>query len=326
MFVRASKRTLNRDIYQQSSSSIELLHLPFLCPAVFGKSYGSRKNSTTVRAASSKPHLGRSNTRSGRQLASQAPSYGRRLASAAAAIQYEPEHDAYVPWAEPSVTDFNYQPGFDGTGISALRRFDPNTSSIIIKDTLPLHPKTFRVKDAITGDLNELHQNLHACLQVGRLERAAALLRRLNQIYNPDAAGLHAAHSDYLREITNKIEQSKDQQLLKQLQRWFEVDLKGVGVIPGAEMYAQMIRASSQSSGAGRGRAIRRYQKMADDAGVGVETSALWEADVEESSLVRRCAFSPSRSLIPDLGYHFRPSRIDRSFPGRNFNSRRSLR
>lgn len=290
MFVRASKRTLYRDAYRQSTSSLELLHLPFLCPALFGQLNGAPIHSPTVRAASSKPHLERSNARSCRHPISRTPSHRRRLASAATAVQYEPEHDSYVPWAEPSVANFNYQPRFDGTGISALRHFDPNTSLLIIKDTLTTHPKRFRVKDSITGDLNELHQNLHACLQVGRLERAAALLRRLNQIYSPDAAGLLAAHSDYVKELTNKVVQTKDQQLLKDLQRWFEVDLKRVGVIPNAEIYAQMIRASCESSGASRERAMRRYQKLADEAGFGAETNALWEFDVEDYSPVCRCA------------------------------------
>lgn len=281
MFVGASKRTL------YSPSSLELLNLPFLCPALLGRTNGARKDPIIVRALSSKSHLGRSRTGCSRNPASRTPSNRRSLASAAAAVQYEPEPDNYVPWAEsPTLTNFNYQPSFDRTDISSLHHFDPNTSPLIINDTLATHPKKFRAKDSITGDLNELHQNLHACLQVGRLERAAALLRRLNQIYNPDAAGLLAAHSDYVREITNKVVDTNDQRLLKDLQRWFEVDLKGAGVTPNAEIYAQMIRASSHSSEAGRERAIRRYQKMADEAGLGGETSALWEFDVEESTLV----------------------------------------
>ena len=310
MFARASKRTLHHDAYKQSSSALELLHLPFLCPALFEKSSGARKHSTALRTPSSKPHLQQWRTRSGRHLASWTHSHRRRLASAAAAIQFEPEQDAYVPWAETLGPNLTHRPRFDRTGISALsglRHFDPNAPPLIIRDTLTTYPKKFRVKDAITGDLNQLHQNLHACLQVGRLERAAALLRRLNQIYNSDAAGLLAAHSDYVRELTNKIVQTKDQQLLQDLQRWFEVDLKRVGVNPNAEIYAQMVRASSQSSGASRERAIRRYQKLADDAGFGVETRALWELDVEDSSPVCGYAVRSQRLLIPDLGHCFTP-------------------
>lgn len=291
MFVRASKRTLYRDACKQSSSSLELLNLPFLCPALFGHTNGARKDPITVRPASSKSHLGRSCTRDGRKSSSTTPSNRRRLASAAAAIQYQPEFDDYVPWAESSaVTNLNYQPSFDRVGITALPPFNAETSPLIINEALATQPKIFRVKNSITGDLNELHQNLHACLQVGRLERAAALLRRLNEIYNPDAVGLLAAHSDYVRELTNKVVETKDQRLLKDLQRWFEVDIKGVGVIPNQEIYAQMIRASSHSSDAGRGRAMRRYQTMADEAGLGVETKALWERAFDDSTLVCTCA------------------------------------
>ena len=286
MFVRASIRSLYRDAYKQSSSGLDLLPLPFLCPALSEKPNGARQNTTTIRAASSKSHLGRS--KSGRHPAFTTPSHQRGLASAAAAAQYEPEYDAYVPWAEPMATNSTYQPSFHGTGISALRPFDPTISPLIIKDNgRTTHPKKFRAKHAIIGDLEELHQNLHACLQIGRLERAAALVRRLNEIYKPDAAGLLAAHSDYVRELTNKVVQTKDQRLLKDLQRWFEVDLKRVGVSPNAEVYAQMIRASSHSSGASRERAMRRYQKLADEAGLGVAAKALWEIDVEDSPPVR---------------------------------------
>ena len=294
MLARASKRTLYRDGYKQSSSSFELLNLPFLCPALYGHTIlpPKRKDSITIRPTSSDSHLRPSCTTSARNPPPRTPSNRRRLASAAAAaIEYQPESDSYIPWAEPPpVTSLNNESRLDRLRISALGHFDPDTTSpLIIKESLAKYPKNFRVKDYITGDLNELHQNLHACLQVGRLERAAALLRRLNQIYTPDAAGLLAAHSDYLREITNKVAQTQDQRLLKDLQKWFEVDLKGVGVIPNAEMYAQMIRASSHLLDASKGRAMRRYQKMADDAGLGIESRALWELYVDDSILVCIC-------------------------------------
>ena len=293
MFARASKRTLYRDGYKQSSSSLELLNLPFLCPALYNHTILPPKDSITIRPTSFDSHLRRSCIGNGRNPASKTPSDRRRLASAAAAaIEYQPESDNYIPWAEPpAVTSLTNESRFDRADMSALRHFDPDTTSpLIIRDTLAQHPKKFRVKDYITGDLNELHQNLHACLQVGRLERAAALLRRLNQIYTPDAAGLLAAHSDYLREITNKVAQTQDQRLLKDLQKWFEVDLKGAGVVPNAEMYAQMIRASSYLLDASKGRAVRRYQQMADDAGLAIETKALWELYVDDPSLVCICA------------------------------------
>ena len=294
MFARASKRTLYPDGYKQFSSSLELLPLPFLCPALYGHTISPRKDSRIIRPTSSTSHLRRSCTGSGRNPASRTPSNRRRLASAAAAaIGYQSEYDSYIPWAEPpAVTSLNNEPRFDRAGISSLDHSDPDTTTslLIIKDPLARYPKKFRAKNSITGDLNELHQNLHACLQVGRLERAAALLRRLNEIYTPDAAGLLAAHSDYLREVADEVAQTQNQRLLKDLQKWFEVDVMGAGVNPNAEMYTQMIRASSYMLDASKERAMRRYQKMADDAGLASETRALWEFYVDDASLVGICA------------------------------------
>ncbi len=108
-----------------------------------------------------------------------------------------------------------------------------------------------------------------------------------------------------MRELTNKIVQTQDQRLFNDLQRWFEVDLKRVGVTPNAEIFAQMIRASTLYSGASRERALRRYQKMADDAGFGAEISALWGFDVADSTLVRRCAKLQTCLLTSDPEYRF---------------------
>lgn len=104
-------------------------------------------------------------------------------------------------------------------------------------------------------------------------------MRRLNQIYKPDAPGLLAAHNDYIREITLRIVRTKDQELLKKLQKWFEVELRGHRVSPNAATYALMIQASLQGSEKKKvDRTIRRFVHLAQDAGVGDETMALISA------------------------------------------------
>ena len=132
--------------------------------------------------------------------------------------------------------------------------------------------------DAISGDINEIHQTLHACLQVGRLERAAGLVRRLNQIYKTDAPGLLAAHNDYVKELSHRIVQTGNQQLLQDLQRWFEVELCGTGVMPTEVTYALMIQASLQASDAKKARTVRRYVGLAEKAGLVEETMELLSA------------------------------------------------
>lgn len=155
--------------------------------------------------------------------------------------------------------------------------FDLDSSPLILEeDTLVTQPEKFRARNAISGDLNEIHQTLHACLQVGRLERAAVLIRRLNTIYKSNAPGLLAAHNDYIRDVTLRIVQSKDEKLLKELQTWFEVDMRGHGVPPDAATYALMIQASQQEPNKKKlARTIRRYLNFARESGVEDETMAL---------------------------------------------------
>lgn len=97
-------------------------------------------------------------------------------------------------------------------------------------------------------------------------------MRRLNQIYKPSAPGLLAAHNEYVKELSYRIGQTKDQHLLEHLQRWFIADLKEAGVEPNAEIYAWMIQASLQTSGSRKDRTVRRYVNLAKEAEMYEET------------------------------------------------------
>lgn len=131
----------------------------------------------------------------------------------------------------------------------------------------------FRTHDGISGDLNEIHQTLRACLQVGRLERAAVLVRRLNLLYKPSAPALLVAHTEYMRELVWRITKTKDQQMLQDLQKWFEVDMRRKRVQPDTMTYALMIQASlSGDNHKAIARSILRYRHLAEKAGVHHET------------------------------------------------------
>ena len=256
-----------QEAYSQSIATLRSLQLPFLCPALFGTPSHARTASTVTRI-SSKRRSNQSRASTVQQKACRGP-HRRSLASAAVA-DYAHQQDNYIPWETPRAilhTDFT-EPS-----ISDHPMFARESPPIIIKDSLSTHPKKFRAaRDAVSGDINDIHQTLHACLQVGRLERAAVLVRRLNQIYRPDAAGLLAAHNEYVGELTHRIEKSQDQLLLQHLQRWFQVDLRDVGVEPDGITYFMMIRASLQASDARKDRTIRRYVNLAKEAGKIEET------------------------------------------------------
>jgi len=302
MFARAPKRSLPQEAYRQSIATLECLQLPFLCPALFGKPNHARTTFTVDRSTPKR----RSNQ--SRAITVQPKACGephrRSLASAATAIDYAPQYDSYIPWDKSRTETYNYQPDFTDPSIGVHPRYEPDSPPIIIKDSLSTHPKKFRTsKDAISGDTNEIHQTLHACLQVGRLERAAVLVRRLNQIYRPDEEGLLIAHNEYVSELTHRIVKNKDQPLLQHLQRWFQVDLRDIGVEPDAVTYSMMIRASLQGADVRKDRTVRRYINLAKEAGKIEETENLLSVYEELDQVCTfLCIGSPYRLTQFQLG------------------------
>lgn len=271
MFAQASKRSSPQDAYRLSLSCLEGLQLRFLCPAVFGQPICSRSTSsiTQIRAGRSSTH---SRTRPVMQTLSNESPHRRSLASAAT-IEHRLQYDGYVPWEESTATDHSYRQALNRQDLTSSPVFDPDSSPIIIKDSLAVHPRRFRsTKHAVGGNINEIHGTLHACLQVGLFERAASLVRRLGEIYKPDAPGLLDAHNQYVAELSRRIVRNKDQQLLQHLQHWFQVDLVDAGVRADQTTYAMMIHASLERTDGRKDRTVRRYFHLAKEAGLTKET------------------------------------------------------
>jgi len=213
----------------------------------------------------------------------------RGLASAAVA-DYVPPHDEYIPFEAPPSLFGTLQTPNSPFRLKTFDHhipgvFDPR-DSILVDDSITTAPATFKTFNAISGEIAEIHQTLHACLQVGRLARAVALMRRLSTLYKPDAPGLLAAHNDYIRELTYRLSRIKDQQMLKDVQNWFEVSLRGKGVTPDATTYALMIQSAFQDSDVKKvGRTIRRYIHLAEEAGVLDETVANVSGTLDDENL-----------------------------------------
>lgn len=203
----------------------------------------------------------------------------RRGLAFAAAEAHEIPKDDYVPFEgqqNPSEASTNSQlPWSRGSSISSLKDYDP-LSPIIINDVLANNDFRFRLAKGVGGQLSEIQQTFHACLQVGRLERAAAMLRRLNRLYEKHDPDLLRAHHDYLRSMVEKVVTTKDQPTLKQLQKWFEVDIRAWGITPDATMYAFLIKAAFQEGNVLKtDRTIRRYVDLAGKDGVHIEAISL---------------------------------------------------
>ena len=305
MLRRALRSRLTSISPQSLQNSYSQLHLPWLCPSLYAANLQLRHTTTASPTKFAKTaHVPRPKPS---RAAVALPSQVRRGLASATPAGYATTSDRYVPFeALPNL----FGPG--STISSPFRRvdshhhipgiFDPQ-DSILLDDSVTTAPPTFKSFNAISGEITEIHQTLHACLQVGRLTRAVALMRRLDTLYKPDAPGLLAAHNDYIRELTYRLSRSEDQQMLKDIQKWFEVNLRGKGVTPDAMTFALMIKAASHEPEVKKvSRAIKRYVHLAEEAGILDETVAVASGllDDENLDILREVRMIHKRPI-----YHF---------------------
>lgn len=128
----------------------------------------------------------------------------------------------------------------------------------------------------MSGDVRDITQTMFACVQVGYLERAASLMRRLNDFYESHAPELLATHNQYLRGLLQNLERTKDPGTLKDIHKWFEKDIRGAGVVPDASTYALMILATfNDTTVKDINRTVKRYISLAKDAGIWEDTRSI---------------------------------------------------
>jgi len=271
------------------------LRLPWLCPAQVRYDTQRRKRSTVTPSLTATPE-GAKNLADVRR-----PLSKRHLASAAggdhrtALNDYVPfDHDPLLPRSLPAAQP----PWLQGRSRSDLRNLD-SSNPLIINNSLATAPRRFRANKGISGDLEELHLTLDACLRVGNLQRGAALLQRLMKIYTPDSPELLEAHNQYLKATVEQIIRHKDQDLLKALQKWFEIEMRLRDIVPDATTYALLLKASFQIYQRPKmERTVRRYMELAQHAQLRDEALSLpilTEAELGLISQVNVCLLDDCR-------------------------------
>ena len=271
MFLRKAGRSLKRPSAQLCSQAADAIQLPFLCPALYGVAQ-IRNTTNQVKGGVHPAKQGHAAVIHNAQDLT--PPRNRGLASAATAADLSFFQGDYVPWGEPPRSPHDNS-HFDPTLLPSMQDIDLSRSPLVINGTPITGPRRFRNTDGEIGDPNELHQTLHACIQVGRIQRAAALVRRLAAMYKPDAPGLLAAHKDYMTELSLRAVRKKDPVTLQELMTWFEVEVQRNGVPVDGPLLALMIQACLGVPATQRSaRALRRYNRIAQELG--------FEAEVHE--------------------------------------------
>ncbi|KAF2772725.1 DNA/RNA polymerase [Teratosphaeria nubilosa] len=137
-----------------------------------------------------------------------------------------------------------------------------------------------KVQNGIYGTALDLLQHLHTSIQIGRLSRAEAIIRRLAEQASTKAPELLHAHNlyleEFLRTLASQGKSGEAQHTLKAMQRWFELEVRKKGVQPDGKMLVVMTRAAIRGmQGKHRDRAIRRYADWAETLGPDVHDEVL---------------------------------------------------
>ena len=292
MLSRASRSTPDQTAYKQLLASSNDLYLPWLCPALCNRDHQRRRLTAVTR------HRTTSHARPAAFRPAKTLPFSRcrsRGLASPTAFDFVPRTDDHVPF-ENAIQQESRQvfqfPWMPSKTPATAHDFDTDPP-LIINDSLTTRPPRFRSVDAISGEVSDLISTTKACVHVGRYVRAATLMRRLNTIYKSDAPALLSAHNEYIRELSWKIASTRDQQLLRDVQSWFEVDMRGQGIVPNALTYALLIQVSLQDvSGSKSNRSLRRYLHLAEEAGLknavnNAMTTVLNEQDLGRVTRVR---------------------------------------
>jgi len=191
--------------------------------------------------------------------------------------------DKNVPWdfSQKSQKQEGENPRY-----STLR---PYSDPIIINTTIQNPEQLLKVQHGVQGTTMDLLQHLHTSLRIGRFERAEAIIQRLSESANSSAPELLHAHTalleEHLRILASEGRGSAQaKHTLKEMQRWFEVEVRNKGVQPDAKMLVVMTRAAIRGmEGKQRDRTIRRYADWAGELGPEVQDEVLYSEDYDDN-------------------------------------------
>ncbi|KAJ5587142.1 uncharacterized protein N7459_002907 [Penicillium hispanicum] len=196
----------------------------------------------------------------------------RHLATAADPATFE--QSSYM-----SLDDASLQPSIDGSSVfdkpnQLLPPIDlipslDRSSLIILDETPQTQPTVIRRVRGIGGDEEEILANFEMSLRVARFDQAAALITRLGSFYSVSSPEYLAFHNHYLDAMVTHMIITRQPEMVRPLQKWFETDMPGGGVKPDATTFAIMIRmALRMLYGPTRDRAVRRYWHLAKADGL----------------------------------------------------------
>ncbi|KAJ9138459.1 DNA-directed RNA polymerase [Pleurostoma richardsiae] len=182
-----------------------------------------------------------------------------------------------------------------------LRPFDPSSPLVIPEPAEQLARQRIN-PNGVPGDIEEMVPVFNACLQVGKLERAALILKRLGRMNILAPMELITMHNRYLEAAVNDILSNPSPEKAEELHKWYELNIRSEHLPQTAATVAYMLKASIISTHGSRlERLVTRYMGMAPgDAGLEVLYMTDILTDQDRATITDIC---PTYNLaIDDFG------------------------
>ncbi|RDA93957.1 hypothetical protein CP533_5037 [Ophiocordyceps camponoti-saundersi (nom. inval.)] len=161
--------------------------------------------------------------------------------------------EQYQPYYNPSLPPLGGSPGF----------LDP-PSPLILPDTTYLRSATRINRSGIPGSTDDMLALFDACISVGKLERAALVIKRFYTMGLLSAEERILLNNKYLRASLDQIRHKPSKKLVEGLHKWYELQIRDKRLPQTAETVACMLKASLLSEDGSRlERLIKRYMDMA---------------------------------------------------------------
>ncbi|USP78726.1 uncharacterized protein yc1106_06000 [Curvularia clavata] len=260
MLARAAGRKLRRNAFTTPTTLSHQLALPWLCPAL------SRANSHTPSIAarrSAHDSTPRRRQRRSSLSLSLSPSARHETRSLATTAELQPPPPSPLPFNPFSQAFGRQLPDSDLAHLPTWDALNP----LVVHDSLTSAPQ-LRAVPGVGSDPTELHQNLYACLRVGRTDRAAIIINRLMSLYRPDAPEVIDAHNVYLQTLLDLGQMDTKTSAMEKIRTWYETKMLRKAVQPNAQTFVTLIRSAMHFLEPGAAEdAVRQYIKAAREHG-----------------------------------------------------------
>jgi DNA-directed RNA polymerase len=290
MLVRAARRTA-RPILIRKNATSEQLYLPWLCPA-----YNAiRRDLRRITVDTPSPAL---DSRKRRYSNDGSKVSSRSMATTTTGSAFDD-----IPFVGLN----DHFPVSANSNTGSLAHLRPLNPPLMLGGSLVMPDQRLRMEHTtgVTGTFPELLSIFRACLQVGRIDRAKTILKRIQRFLDVTPEDAVELHNEYLDAAVSQLLWRPSGSAAQDLHKWFELEIRGNGHPLTAETIGYMVKASLQSLDDDRKRRlVGRYMDIAHQRDCALEVLALGIFSGEDLNQITQICPDYNADYQKDKGDH----------------------